>query len=172
YYEDFLKDRGDDPALQAELAAAYLRMGRIGNDLGQYAEVREALKKAIAGYETTASRDSKNAEIQDRLADTWQALGDVDYSERRPLAALAPWKKAVEIREALVQAHPGNADFKEKLAVMYNRLGIAISDGKHQAEVLECYRKCIDIRLELIRDNPNSPTLQYGLGESFLNFGV
>jgi serine/threonine protein kinase/tetratricopeptide (TPR) repeat protein len=171
YYEGFLKDHGDDPALQAELAAAYLRMGRIGNDLGQYAEVRDALKKAIAGYEVALARDSKNASIQDPLADAWQALGDVDYNEARPLNALPHWKKAVEFREALLKQHPTNADYKEKLAVMYNRLGIAQSDGKHQADVLESYRRCIEIRLELLRDHPNSPTLQYGLGESFLNLG-
>src|SRR5262249_5998425 len=46
YYEDFLKGRGEDPALQAELAAAYLRLARIGNDLGEYAEVVESIDKA------------------------------------------------------------------------------------------------------------------------------
>jgi serine/threonine protein kinase/tetratricopeptide (TPR) repeat protein len=177
YYEDFLKEGSDDPALQASVAAAYLRIGRIGNDLGQYAEVREALTEAISRYIIAASTNPNHAEIQDRLADAYQAYGDVDYNERQPGKALAPWQNAVQIREALVEAHPKDAEYKEKLAVMYNRLGIAqgvrfaprTAPNQPASAALESYRKCTEIRLELIRNNPNSPTLQYGLGESFLN---
>src|SRR5262249_36786233 len=105
-------------------------------------------------------------------ADAWQGLGDVDYTEQRMADAFDPYQKATQIREGLVQTHSNNAAYKEKLATMYNRLAIALSGGKGQpVAALESDRKCAEIRLELIRDYPDSPTLQYGLGECFLNLG-
>jgi tetratricopeptide (TPR) repeat protein len=171
YYEDFLKDRGNDPALQAELAAAYLRLARIGNDLGQYDEAAESLNKAIAGYNNAIANKSSAAnpsQLQEGLADTLQAVGDFN-SARVPKTAIGPYQQATNIRRGLAQAHPNNPEYKEKLATMYNRLGIAQIANDRQAEAFESYRKCVEIRLELIRDNASSPTLQYGMGESFLN---
>ncbi len=46
FYQDFVKERGHDPALRGELAAAYLRVGKIRSELGQQAEARKAYEQA------------------------------------------------------------------------------------------------------------------------------
>ena len=37
FYEDFLKEHGDDPTVRAGLASAFLRVGKIRNELGERA---------------------------------------------------------------------------------------------------------------------------------------
>ena len=51
YYQDFVRQRGDDPALKIGLADAQLRLGRILRDLGEDAPSRAALEQALALHE-------------------------------------------------------------------------------------------------------------------------
>jgi serine/threonine-protein kinase len=173
FYQDFLKERGDDPALRAELAATYLRVGRINTDLGLEAEARKALMAAIAGYDAALREKSSSAALQEGLADAWEALGDIEYGlgpghRQRVLEA---HQKAVALREALARAQPDNFSYQKKLATSYNRLAIGQGWAGQPAQALESYQRSAAIRQELAREHPEDPTLQYGLGELFLNLG-
>jgi serine/threonine-protein kinase len=47
YYQDFLARRGDQPALRAEVAAAWFRVGNTQEEIGTLAEAVAALERAI-----------------------------------------------------------------------------------------------------------------------------
>ena len=55
YYEDFAKQRGDDPAMRGELASSYYRSGLIKDKLGETRAAAEALEKAASLQETIVS---------------------------------------------------------------------------------------------------------------------
>lgn len=176
FYREFLESRADEPALRAELAATQLRIGRICTELGIDEDARKALQAAIAAYDDALKSNPKNIELQDALADAWEALGDLAYQEKpspnRSRAMLRAYERTTAVRDALAHAQPTNVVLQKKLAVAWNRLGVGQSAMSRPADAFESYRRSSEIRQSLIRDFPDDPELHYGLGESFLNLGV
>ena len=80
FYQDFLKERGDDPMLRAELAATQLRIGRIQTELGTADEARRVLKSAIATYQAEVTKNPQDLALRTALADAWLALGDLAFN--------------------------------------------------------------------------------------------
>jgi serine/threonine protein kinase/Flp pilus assembly protein TadD len=190
FYEDFAKERTDDPTLIAELAATFDRIGLLHADLGNRVEGRKAYEQAIQRYERLLKaippnaaelRDkpasasnvrevyfAKNpADLQDKLASCWQGLGDLEYQTKRSQAQES-YQRCVAIREALVKDHPKNTEYLKNLARAYNGLGLT---GTIQAAQFQAYRRSMEIRLELLKTIPDDPRVLHGLAESFNNLG-
>jgi tetratricopeptide (TPR) repeat protein len=68
FYQDFLKERGDDPALRGELAAAYLRVGKIRSEMREADEARKAYEQARALYEALTKAAPESVEWRHGLA--------------------------------------------------------------------------------------------------------
>jgi serine/threonine-protein kinase len=181
FYQEFLQERVNDPTLRAELAATYLRIGQINNDLGREVESRQALLSAISAYEAELRKQPGNIEIEDRLGDAWATLGDLDFElgkrrnspieQDRRERGFKAYQEAVTHREAVARRRPESLLHAKKLATAVNRLGIAQTWLGMTPENLESQRRCAAIRFDLARRAPDDPEIQYGLGESLLNLG-
>ncbi len=168
FYEDFAKERTDDPELIAELAATFDRIGLLHADLGNKVEGRKAYEQAIERYESLLKLNPPNADdLQDKLAAAWQGLGDLEFNHKRNQAHES-YRRCVGLREALVQAHPKNTEYRKNLARAYNGLGLT---GINQQAQFQAYRKALEIRLELLKIIPEDPRVLHGLAESFNNLG-
>lgn len=172
FYEDFAKERTDDPTLTAELADNFARIGLIHADLGDKVASRKAYEQAIGRYEALLKPNPPDAaELQDKLdklAAAWQGLGDLEYNVRRD-QAWQSYQRCVAIREALVKAHPENPQYRKELARVYNGLGLTGSNTQTQ---FQAYRRSLEIRLELLNAIPDDPRLLQGIAESFGNLAV
>ena len=51
YYQDFLSEWGEDPAMRAEVAATLVRVAAIQDQLGQAAKARKAYEDGLAAFE-------------------------------------------------------------------------------------------------------------------------
>jgi serine/threonine protein kinase/tetratricopeptide (TPR) repeat protein len=168
FYEDFAKERTDDPELTAELAATFARIGFLHADITSPVEARKAYEQAIIRYETLLKSNPANADdLQDKLAAIWQGLGDIEFGNKRAQAHQS-YLRCVVIREALVKAHPKNTEYLRDLARGYNGLGLT---GINQEAQFQAYRRSIEIRLELLKIIPDDPRVPHGLSESFNNLG-
>jgi tetratricopeptide (TPR) repeat protein len=168
FYEDFVKERADDPDLAAELAATFDRIGLLHYDLGNRVEGRKAYEQAIQRYETLLKSNPPDAaDLQDKLAAAWQGLGDLEFQIKRNQAHES-YQHCVAIRETLVKAHPENTHYRKRLARAYNGLGLT---GSTQEAQFQAYRRAIEIRLDLLNTIPDDPRVLHGLSESFNNLG-
>jgi serine/threonine-protein kinase len=173
FYQDFLEERGDDPMLRAELAAAQARIGRIQAELGAVDEARRALKSAIATYQGEITRNPQDPALRAALADTWLALGDLTYNFGGKDSAeevLAAWEKTAELREGLVRSRPDDHDGQRDLAEAYERLGFA-HDGAGR-DGMPARLRGAELRLALFLESPDDPKLHFGLAESMNNIAV
>jgi serine/threonine protein kinase len=68
YYQSFIEQRGDEPSLQAELAASYAKVANLLGDLGADLESLSASQKARSMYEKLISEHPSVQEFQDALA--------------------------------------------------------------------------------------------------------
>jgi tetratricopeptide (TPR) repeat protein len=173
FYQDFLKERGDDRMLRAELAATQARIGRIQADLGAADQARRALKSAIAAYQAEIVKNPQDLALRTALADTWLALGDLTYNfggQDSAQEVLAAWEKTAEIREGLVRDRPDDLDGERDLAEAYERVGSAHDAAGRDG--MPARLRGAELRLALFLKSPDDPRLSFGLGESLNNVAV
>jgi serine/threonine protein kinase len=72
YYQSFIEQHGDDPSLQAELAASYAKVANLLSDLGANLDALGASENARRMYEKLISEHPSVQEFQDALAATQQ----------------------------------------------------------------------------------------------------
>jgi eukaryotic-like serine/threonine-protein kinase len=68
FYEDFVKERGDDPTLKAGLAAAQLRLARIQHEMGAEPDAQDSLRLAMELFETESRNLPDDLGLRDGLA--------------------------------------------------------------------------------------------------------
>ncbi|WP_435011913.1 protein kinase domain-containing protein (plasmid) [Tundrisphaera lichenicola] len=167
FYREFLKERGDDPMLRAELAATQLRIGQIQTELGASDEARRTVKSAIAAYQAEVARNPRDVALRAALADAWLALSHLAYnfggqdSRQEWLEAFA---KNSELREGLARDRPDDPHRQEDFAAALNYLGFAQDEAGRDGMLARL--RGAEIRLALILKSPDDPKISFGLGES------
>jgi tetratricopeptide (TPR) repeat protein len=156
FYLDFLKERGDDPTLGGELAAAYVRLGKIYSELGKDAEANQAWEQARKLYESLTKVAPESVEWRHGLAQCYFWLGRNDE-------AIALWEKLVQ---------PNRPRFLKELADVYNSLAVQSTDSGQLTKGLEYHQKALANRETLVRLTPNDPEAHRDLGGTLNNIGV
>jgi serine/threonine protein kinase/tetratricopeptide (TPR) repeat protein len=165
YYQDFLKDRADDPALTNELAGAQLRLARIDTELGLREEARRGFDSAIAGYEAALRKTPDDMNLQFQLAEAWGALDWMQFQIDQGGGHKHAAQQAVKILEELVKADPTSSRYKRSLARQYNSLALAQQPTQETSQALKSYQRCLELREELALSEPLDAAMEHGLGE-------
>ena len=167
FYEDFLRRKGDDPSILADLAATQFRVGQILAELGEQEKASAALRRAVELYDKAMAARPGDVAVLERQAEVWHRLGDLDYRNAKPTANRA-YRSAVAIRERLAALYPREPRYRMALSRSFN--GLAITDASDQTQ-LGAYRRSLELRLKLADEIPEDPDLLHGLSESFINLG-
>jgi tetratricopeptide (TPR) repeat protein len=119
YLDSLARDRADDPALERELGAAYLRIGRIQGDIGT--QNLGNLPSALESY-AKAERLARALVARQPSANAWHLLGDVLTSQmygslyaNQPEQAAAKANEALQIARQRVRAEPASEDAQGQL---------------------------------------------------------
>ena len=106
YYQGFVKQRGDDPTLQVELADAYFKMGFINDEIGSKAEALRAYQMALAVYQKLARDHPDDTQLRRWVARTYHNLGYHYRSVGQIAEALRSLEQAVETHDGLAEIIP------------------------------------------------------------------
>src|SRR5207253_526608 len=140
FYQQFLKERGNDPTLRRELAGVYYKVGVIYRDLGQFPAATPANAQARRLYEALAAESPNDPDLQHGLALALHFSG--------------AQAQAITILEKLI--NPEDPKYHADLGDFYNNA--AIQDGKtDKAKELEFLRKALTVRERLVRLRPDDP---------------
>jgi len=123
YYRNFLKERGDDPAVKADAAAALFRVGWVSQIVGEAKESLEHFVRATDLYGELAASDRQNVEYQRRLAMGFGAQGVALEALGRADDGIAAHKKALAIREALLKQNPSDPMSQIDVARTHRNMG-------------------------------------------------
>ena len=111
FYEDFLKEKGDDPEVRQEAGRAYRRIGDIDQLLNKHEDARTAYGQAMALQQKLVAEFPNAAPYRQELAGSyhhranmWAALGEAQKGE-------ADYGRARELRAKLVEEVPTNQRF-------------------------------------------------------------
>ena len=143
YYEEFLKERGDDPQLQREVAEAEFFVGRMTETIDSPAEAvghfeRAAeIQRKLAAQNTSEQRD----DLEIALAQSLNALGRANQNLQQSDAAVRYFTEATALREAIADRRPNDAEAARSLASSLMNLGLLdLGAGKDQQAINQMER--------------------------------
>jgi serine/threonine-protein kinase len=172
YYKRFIRQRGDDPVQQSDLANAYVRAGSITLEIGSKTEALRAYHDALALFRRLARERPADFRIQGSLASTLNALGVSQRATGAMDDALASHREARDRFEALIRSQPDVPDHPYGLALAFNRIGAIQTEIGEPRPALESYRQAQRILEPLSREHPAEIKFQSTLGTIVNNIGL
>jgi non-specific serine/threonine protein kinase/serine/threonine-protein kinase len=158
YLDSLVQESGDDPALQAELAEAYQRVGDVQGrpgfaNLGDRSGAIESYRKALALREALAARGRSGAALEvattlDRIGDTLRTLGD-------SRGALESYRRALKQRESL----PTGASQARDVATSYQRMADMLAATGEPRGAVDFQQRALALLEEISLRQPAEPVV-------------
>jgi tetratricopeptide (TPR) repeat protein len=173
FYEEFVKQRGDDPALRAAQGMAYLRLARISGETGaKEARALPLYQQALDTFERLTHDDPANAGYRQDLAlvryyqgRAFRDLGQLPQAE-------ASLTQARALQQALVEQDPNSRPYRHRLADIWMALGQVYADREGESGRAEAaYQKALGIMDELTRQQPATPAEEDTVGDIYSSLG-
>ncbi len=160
YLDSLAAESGDDLALQAELAAAYEKVGDLqGNPTNPNLI---ALADSLASYEKANAIRRKLLEINSRdagqrrlLANNYRVLGDIRWQTKEPAESLKNSEAALSLYQELLAEAPDSTELRLALAQTNHDIGMNFSTNGKKADSIAYFQKTIAAAEELRRRYPN-----------------
>ncbi len=174
YYQQFLREHGDDPDLASDVAITYFRVGRIESEIDNNARAQADLEKAMALQEELAKRSAGNSGTA-VLADTYNALGDLAQQTSRLMDARSWFQRARNLRKQLVESAANDPQLRRKLANSENNLAAVDARLGNLAAAKQEFAQADGEREKLAAERlgkPDAARYRRDLAEGRYNFGV
>jgi serine/threonine protein kinase len=159
YYQNFIKQRADDPSLKRELAEAYRRVGEITGDLGSREEAITALEEAAKLFRPLHRAGPADEGLNISLGRCLQSLAYIRLRLGQADAGERCLREAIALLEPQEASHPDQAEHGLRLARCYDLLGVVGLVNGHFAEFLPNWDRAITILERTIarhRDDPDA----------------
>jgi tetratricopeptide (TPR) repeat protein len=171
YYQAFVDQQRDDPAMLADLAQAYLRVGRITEQLGSNVDAEKAYHQARGLYQALSQAHPQDPSFRSGLAQTYRGIGRIELSIERLTDSCASFQQAVILGEGLIRENPDVPEFWRDLAWSYNNLGL-LEYGTDQPEKgLLSLEQAVATWKPLVDRHPRAE-FRTGCGNAYSNLGT
>jgi serine/threonine protein kinase len=164
YYQGFVRDHQDDPALRFELAAATFRVGVITAEIDSHEKGLYYLVQARDLLQEMADANPSRTDYQRELGRCMIRIGYVT-SFSRTEEAIASFKQGIDLLEAITPDHLLQSD----LAFGHHYLVPELAKLGRWDEARQHSRRAIALRQELADRNPSEPRYRSDLALSISN---
>ena len=174
YYEDFVSQNHDDPVLQVELAAAYLRVAEITDQIGSKEEALKTFQTALSMYAALAGTDHSPSSRAYRAGQSRCLLrmamiqGNQGHSDE----SLSRFGQSIDLLDRLNGELPGDEGTRAELALAHHYLAKTLMQRRSPAEALHHQQAAIDLRTGLVEDFPKKLPYRIELALSLSNLGA
>jgi serine/threonine protein kinase/tetratricopeptide (TPR) repeat protein len=175
YYAEFAQQRGDDPALQKDLAEAYLRIGDITGQIMSKADAEKPLQTAIELFEELRRATPDDKEVQGGLAKSYQTLSYARIFGGQTAQGQEPAQSAIAILEKLYRNHLNdshNSEYGRLLGRSYDLLGQSQRHVGQYQQARDSYRQAISVLTETSGKSPQDPEAKRLLAMAQANFSL
>jgi serine/threonine-protein kinase len=172
YYEEFVRQRQNDPGLRAELADAYFTIGLITREIGDKAEARASFQKALRLYQVLHQEDATAEPFQNRLVECLDWIGQMYLATRQLPEALRAHEQALELHERICRANPRNTWLRNNEGVFLgNMASLQMTMGRAEDARRSLNRLC-EIQERQVRDHPTDGGLKHWLAITYNNLAL
>jgi tetratricopeptide (TPR) repeat protein len=157
YYQDFLRQRADDPALQREVAWAHARVAQISRDNGDFATAAREAQQAATMYEQFVRDNPGDDALAQRLAWIYSELGMAQGGLDRRDEELQTYHKALAIRQRMAEAAPSDPYAQSRLAWSYANIAECLGGQGKLDEARPYFEKSCAFWQTSCAADPDSP---------------
>ena len=177
YLDALAQDSGGNPELQAELAAAYLRVADVqgnvqGPNLGNFSGAERNYRKALDLFEQSLADQTGNREAHLGRLQALSRLGDLYASTRSPHRAVEIYSQALADAQNLLQQFPEDSQILRAQAGVYNNTAREHRNAGNLNRAEDASRKALAIVDRLLREEPGEPELLSELAYYRVNLGI
>jgi tetratricopeptide (TPR) repeat protein len=172
YYRQFASESAGDPALQADLAITFTKIGDLSEQLGSLADAEEAYSSARAIFVSLATTKTAPPEHRKNLALCCNNLAQVLQKRGATDAARAQLDHALKIQQQLVAVNPASPEYRSGIATTYSNLGLLLSQSGDKPRAAEQFRLAISIQQALLKSAPEDETNLKALAACYNNLSA
>jgi tetratricopeptide (TPR) repeat protein/tRNA A-37 threonylcarbamoyl transferase component Bud32 len=158
YYQEFLSQNRDSPALAAEVAATHFRLWQLHLSNGEADAAQAALEQGLAVLEDLLARGPGRRDLDPLAVGLFRFP---HYADRKVSVPPNPQRRRDGLRrglaiwERLVQNHPDVAGFQRDLAGFYYYMA-ETQARTHDLDVFRSIGKSIEISKRLVEQHPEN----------------
>jgi eukaryotic-like serine/threonine-protein kinase len=171
YYERFAEQHAGDPALRAELATAYFRVGAITEEIGSARRALEAHRRALAIREGLSASRPGDEGLRRALATSHNAVGLLRHQAGDSAGALESYQRARTLLSGLSASRPGDLRLRADLAGCEGNLAALLHDLGRRDEALEAQGRVLRARSRLAAERPDVEEFRAALAQAQHNMG-
>ncbi len=172
YYEKFLEERGQDPALRQELAEASAHLANITRQIGTPEEALNAYRRALALFQDLARSDPDSVPQRFSQAVVHSHIANVLETLRRYDESLVSLRHAKELLEESLRLTPGDVRLKIELASTEHNLAMLSAASRPLPEALAAFAEARALEEKLIRALPANPEVLAKIAATRNGLGV
>ena len=150
YFEAFVAQRSDDPALRADLAKAYTSLGKVTAVNGRNDQSRKLLKTAIGQFEPLLRADPSNRELQIGLGRAYLYLAEQSQRENDVKGGFDEVNRAAAVLARAVSAPPADPAARRMLGRCYD-LAASFRVDEDPTEARLLFEKALTVLNEVVR---------------------
>jgi serine/threonine protein kinase/tetratricopeptide (TPR) repeat protein len=155
FFEEFVRQKADDPQLEAERGESLLQLGSVREALGEMEKARDEYAQARAIFADLAAAHAEVPNYREALAVSLNNLGRALNDLRRPDEAEAVFREALAILDKLLAEDPEQPKYRQRMAKAYNELGHLLRGQGKLADERNAYRQAVAVLEKLVSDFPS-----------------
>lgn len=171
-YRQFEEQAAGDPALAADLARAYSKMGALSEKMGNSTEAHQRLASAQQIWEERVAAEPTNHEYARNLALCRNNVGLLLMEMGRGTEAIEWLRKAEQMQRKLLAADPNWLAVATETATTYGNLGLALRNAGQRDEARRMLREAIALYERCAAESPADEAVLRGLAASYNNLGA
>ena len=172
YYQRFVKQRGDDPAIQDELARTHFRIGRIKEEIDSPQTAYSSYDRAIQMQRRLLAQRPGDSDTLEDLGNSLSSLGNVLLRQAKLDEALKAHQEAADIRQQLLRMAPQNRLFKRLLASSRMNIGVVQRESRRLDEARREFEEAQALRSEILKYGPDYPEARRDLAMGYYNLAL
>lgn len=158
FYDEFLEERGNDPAIRAAQADVLLRVASVHEERSDAAAAEAARNEALRLYDTLAQEEPDNLVYRERMLEALRRSSQV-----------AP---RIELAESILARDPLRTRTRELLADLLNAEAIELTHTGDLPGSFAALDRSLRLHAELLRAAPDDPDRRRGMSVVINNVGA
>ncbi|HKQ48314.1 MAG TPA: serine/threonine-protein kinase [Phycisphaerae bacterium] len=169
FYDRFLQQKSDDPALQADLGDAHINLGNIDRIIARIDHAEASYTRARDVFESLVRAAPTEPLFRRKLATAWANLGLLYADSNRRKESEACYRRAFEVEDELAKLTGRTSDDDSRWANTCDNFGILLGSAGRGAEAEASYQQGMAIREKLVNESPDEPAYRNELARSYNN---
>jgi serine/threonine-protein kinase len=167
YYRTFVRQRGGDPALRANLAEAAMRLGLITFEIGSFPEAVAHFRQAEGLYEALRRERPDDVQYRRALATIRYRLAYIQYKGGELTRSLEGLGDAVTQWRELVREGPNDVPSRDGLAAALVNYSQALRDTRQFGPARDALTEAVQVYERLVGEHPGDDRYQTLLASQF-----